>query len=50
MIYKITMQSREVYKVEAENEDEAYEMIAIGQVEPIDKQYFGDDIVEEMTR
>jgi hypothetical protein len=48
MIYKIVMQARELYEVDAESEDEAYEMIAIGQVEPIDKEYFGEDIVEEI--
>ena len=50
MKYRIVMQSRELYEVEAESEDEAYEMIAIGEVEPIDKEYFGDDIVEEITK
>lgn len=48
MRYKIIMQSRELYEVDAESEDEAYEFIAMGQVEPIDKEYFGDDIVEEI--
>ena len=48
MIYKIVMQSRELYEVDAENLDEAYEMIALGQVEPLDKEYFGEDIVEEI--
>lgn len=48
MIYKIVMQLRELYEVDAENLDEAYEMIALGQVEPSDKDYFGDDIVEEI--
>ena len=46
--YKIVMQLRELYEVDAENLDEAYEMIALGQVEPLDKEYFGDDIVEEI--
>lgn len=46
--YKIVMQLRELYEVDAENLDEAYEMIALGQVEPSDRDYFGDDIVEEI--
>jgi hypothetical protein len=48
MIYRIVMQSRELYEVDTENLDEAYEMIALGQVEPLDKEYFGEDIVEEI--
>ena len=46
--FRISMQSTELYEVVAENLDEAYEMIALGQVEPLDKEYFGDDIVEEI--
>lgn len=46
--YRITMQASEMYEVEAENEDEAYEMIALGQVEPIDKEYWGDDNIWEV--
>ena len=49
MIYRIVMQSRELYEVDTENLDEAYEMIALGQVEPLDKEYFGEDIVEEIN-
>ena len=49
MIYRIVMQSRELYEVDTENLDEAYEMIALGQVEPLDKEYFGEDIVDEIN-
>jgi hypothetical protein len=46
--YRISMQSIETYVVDAENEDKAYEKIAYGEVEPTDKEYYGDDIVEEI--
>ena len=42
------MQSSELYEVEAENVDEAYETIALGLVEPIDKEYWGDDNIWEV--
>ena len=47
--FRISMQSTELYEVEAENEEEAYEMIALGEVEPIAKEYFGDDDIREMN-
>lgn len=43
--YRIIMQSREMFDVEAETEEEAYEIISVGEIEPIFKKYFGDDIV-----
>lgn len=46
--YRITMQASEMYEVEAENEEEAFETIALGLVEPIDKEYFGDDNIWEV--
>ena len=46
--YRITMQASEMYEVEAENEDEAFETIALGMVEPIGKEYFGDDNIWEV--
>ena len=45
--YRISMQSVEVYEVDAKSEDEAYEKIAYGEVVPVAKEYYGDDIVEE---
>jgi hypothetical protein len=47
--YLVSMQSTELYEVEAENEEEAYEMIALGEVEPIAKEYFGDDDIREVN-
>lgn len=47
--YRISMQSVEVYEVDAKSEDEAYEKIAYGEVVPVAKEYYGDDIVEEKT-
>jgi len=46
--FRISMQSTELYEVVAENEEEAYEMIALGEVEPIAKEYFGDDDIREV--
>ncbi len=36
-----------MYSVDADTEEEAYDLIATGVVEPDFKQYFGDDIVIE---
>ena len=47
MRFRIITKVRELYDIEAENEAEAYEMIALGEVEPITKKYFDDDIVIE---
>jgi hypothetical protein len=47
--FRISMQLSELYEVVAETEEEAYEMIALGQVEPIDKEYWGDDNVWEVN-
>lgn len=46
--YRITMQASELYEVEAESEQEAFETIALGMVEPIGKEYFGDDNIWEV--
>lgn len=46
--YLISMQSTELYEVEAENEEEAFEIISFGEVEPIAKEYFGDDNIREI--
>ena len=47
MRYRIIMTSREMFDFEADNEEEAYEMISLHEVEPVFKKYFGDDIVIE---
>jgi hypothetical protein len=47
MQYTIIMTAREMYSVDADTEEEAYDLIATGVVEPDFKQYFGDDIVIE---
>ena len=46
--YLISMRSTELYEVDAENEEQAYEFIALGEVEPIAKEYFGDDDIREI--
>ena len=46
--YLISMQSTELYEVGAENEEEAFEIISLGEVEPVAKEYFGDDDIQEI--
>ena len=40
--------SSEIYEVEAEDEDEALEIISLGEIEPIDKEYYDEDEVREI--
>jgi predicted RNA-binding protein len=47
MQYIIIMTAREMYSVDADTEEEAYDLIATGVVEAKTKVYFGDDIVVE---
>ena len=46
--YLISMQSTELYEVGAGNEEEAFEIISLGEVEPIAKEYFGDENIQEI--
>ena len=46
--YQISMHCAELYEVEAENEDEAFDIISLGNEEPIEKEYYGDDEIWEV--
>ena len=46
--YQISMHCAELYEVEAEDEDEALDIISLGEEEPIEKEYYGDDEIWEV--
>ena len=46
--FQVIMHASEIYEVEAEDEDEALEIISLGEIEPIDKEYFDEDEVKEI--
>lgn len=48
-VYRITTQVTEFYEVEADSEEQAIEKLSLGDIEPIHKEYWGDDNVKEIT-
>ena len=46
--FQVIMHASEIYEVEAENEDEALEIVSCGEIEPIDKEYYDEDEVREI--
>ena len=48
--YRISMHSAELFEVEAESEEEALEIISLGEIEPIHKEYYGEDEIMEITK
>ena len=46
--FQVIMHASEIYEVEAEDEDEALEIISLGDLEPVDKEYYGEDEVREI--
>ena len=47
-LFRISMHCAELYEVEAEDEDEALDIISLGEEEPIEKEYYGDDEIWEV--
>ena len=48
--YQISMHCAELFEVEAESEEEAFDIISLGEVEPIEKEYYGDDEIWEVKK
>ena len=46
--FQVIMHASEIYEVEAEDEDEALEIVSCGEIEPIDKEYYDEDEVREI--
>ena len=44
------MHISEIYEVEAEDEDEALAIVSLGEIEPICKEYYGEDEITEITK
>ena len=48
--YQISMHCAELFIVEAESEEEAFDIISLGEIEPIEKEYYGEDEIMEITK
>ena len=48
--FQVIMHASEIYEVEAEDEDEALDLVSCGDLEPVDKEYYGEDEITEITR
>ena len=44
------MHCAELFIVEAESEEEAFDIISLGEIEPIEKEYYGEDEIMEITK
>ena len=48
--FQVIMHASEIYEVEAEDKEEASELVLCGNREPICKEYYGEDEIMEITK